>query len=68
MKDPIGVFGCGWGFSVPPKPMSDRELSQAIADVLDDPAKTSSARAALQALREELRWSTVVVPVRLRIG
>jgi hypothetical protein len=34
MKDPIGVFGCGWGFSVPPKPMSDRELSQAIAEFL----------------------------------
>jgi glycosyltransferase involved in cell wall biosynthesis len=55
------IAGRGAGLIVPPGDVT--ALSQAIADVLDDPAKTSSARAALQALREELRWSTVVAPL-----
>jgi hypothetical protein len=51
----------GAGLTVPPGDVT--ALSRAIADLLDDPAKTTDARARLQALREELRWSTVVAPL-----
>jgi glycosyltransferase involved in cell wall biosynthesis len=51
----------GLGVTVPPGDVT--ALSRALADVLDDPAKTSAARSRLHALQHELRWSAVIAPL-----
>jgi GT2 family glycosyltransferase/glycosyltransferase involved in cell wall biosynthesis len=49
------------GVTVPPADVA--ALSQALADLLDDPAKTAAMKRRLDALRFELRWSTVTAPL-----
>jgi hypothetical protein len=51
----------GVGLTVPPG--DPTALSSALADLLDDPAKLSATRLRLGALRDELRWSTVIAPL-----
>jgi GT2 family glycosyltransferase/glycosyltransferase involved in cell wall biosynthesis len=49
------------GVTVPPAEVA--ALSQAIADLLDDPAKTAAIETRLEGLRSELRWSIVTAPL-----